>query len=235
LSQVGSNQPIHLNIKKKQMKSLNVALLMFAFASTPSFAAKISKTTAKVEEPIGFGSIKLGMSQQQIESLPTDGDVYLAKEMKQQFNPDNDRTSIYTSSIAQPFINIPLDVTLSFDADDKLYKIYFDNTKSDVFYKIKSQLRAKWGEYKYKEEKKEEQCLYKNGANFKLSHLEMTSTWHPSKNQTIKVFEFVGKTCPSSLNDGIHSESFNFLTISTTLFKKTVPIPTPIKEIKSVF
>lgn len=130
--------------------------------------------------PTGIGDLKIGQSMTQIEALPTGGAVYLNAPMtpyvykESKPTPGEDR---FDTALKTPWSDEPMKAVLTFKegALTRINVTLPDSTStSDT---IREQIASKYGEPTVEDKTKEEQCLYKNGANFKLKSGFVTYSW----------------------------------------------------------
>ena len=150
----------------------------------------------------------------------TDG-VYLAEPLSAYENkyyapkPGIDK---YTTKITIPNASNPLGAVLTFSAS-QLTEIYLNFENSPYLYgKVKEQLTEKYNHGAIKDERKEEQCIYKNGANFKITNGTIETTWRQAlpSGEAIetRLSEFKFDVCPSNLRYGtVGVTELNSLTI----------------------
>jgi hypothetical protein len=116
---------------------------------------------------VGFGSIKIGMSKEAVESLKAEEGIYLASPMteyKYQRSAPRPGEEKYDALIVNPFREEPFKSVLSFEGS-KLINLYMDLKESSAaFEKVKLQIKEKYGEPKVENSMKEEQCIYRNGS-----------------------------------------------------------------------
>jgi len=159
--------------------------------------------------PVGLGPIKIGMKMDAITQLQETDGVYLAEPLSAYENksytpkPGIDK---YTTEISIPNSPKPLASVLTFSAN-QLTEIFLNFESSPHLYeKVKDQITEKYNQGAIKDERKEEQCIFKNGANFKITAGTIATTWRQNlpSGETIetRLSEFKFDSCPSNLHYG---------------------------------
>jgi hypothetical protein len=175
--------------------------------------------------PVGFGSITMGMSKEAVESLKAEDGIYLASPMTEYTykssapRPGEDK---YDALIVNPFSKEPFKSVLTFEGG-KLLSLYLDlKESSPVFENVKRQITEKYGEPKAENSMKEEQCIYRNGSNFKISSGTIRYRWleeHAAAGRvetTLLNWEF--RMCPVNLSYDIPATKL--LSVSIGLVKE---------------
>lgn len=154
-------------------------------------STKAEKKSHKPTGPSGLGPLKIGMSKSQVEALSAADGIYLTSSMtpyvSQSYVPV-EGVDIFRTYMQTPLASTAFDTYLTFEAG-KLSVINFGlDDAGTVLEKINSQISEKYGAGVVKSDKKEELCIYKNGANFKITTGETKTTWteQSSKNQRIE-------------------------------------------------
>jgi len=231
------------------MKSLPFLLLLSAFAinsvaqnkqlTKPSSLQSVTATKTVQENsakpvkvptgPNSFGPLKIGMTKEAVEGLAEKDGIYLATPMSPyvyKYSSATEGIDKFDTKLNSPLTNQPLDAVLSF-RENALQTIYISFKESvTVFEKVKEQISEKYGVGKQENTRKEEQCIYKNGANFKITTGMISQTWvdiiSQSEQFETKLSDYLYSSCPSNLRYGSVDE-INLR--SLTIEKKTV---TPI-------
>lgn len=204
------------------LKKITCSILFFCLINTcfgqttTSSKATQSQTSTKAEKktnkptgPVGFGSLKIGMSREQVEALKASDGIYLTDSMipytSERYVPvegvDEFRTYLQT-----PLDSKPLKSVLSFEAG-KLSSIHLSlDDEGFMLEKITSQISEKYGAGVVDNDRKEEQCIYKNGSNFKITKGTIYTTWKEqfAKNDQIetRTTDWLYDRCPDSLRYG---------------------------------
>ena len=80
------------------------------------------------------------------------------------------------------------------------------NPSTNTLETVKNQIKEKYGTGKIDDSRKEEQCIYKNGANFKIMSGSIYTTWIEELPQTEQIkttlMDVSIETCPSNLRAG---------------------------------
>ena len=159
--------------------------------------------------PTGIGPLQIGMSKDDVIKLQESDGVYLTEPLS------NYESKYYTpvagidrfsTKIILPNSSAPINISLSFSSNN-LTEINFDFEDSPYLYeKLKDQIAEKYPQGIFKDGRKEEQCVYRNGANFKISSGSFGTTWTQviGTNDSIETRAYIHKVdmCPSSLRYG---------------------------------
>ncbi len=127
--------------------------------------------------PAGIGGLNVGMTREEIEAQ-RGGDISLTAPLTlaKYGSPKEPNEIWYDSRLQSPLTEKPADVLLVFKSNVLTYmSVTLDGT---ALSEAERQLTAKYGLPKVDENKSEEQCLYKNGANFKLPKYRREATWN---------------------------------------------------------
>lgn len=158
--------------------------------------------------PTGFGPIKIGMTKESIESLQNSDGIFLDSPMIS-YKELNDRSKVgvenFTASVLTPLSEKFIKTIFSFESN-KLTAFAFNFDKSISFIdKINSQISEKYGPGRVNDQRKDEQCIYKNGANFKINTGIISTNWSEdiSSTEVIETSTTIMniESCPYSLND----------------------------------
>lgn len=159
--------------------------------------------------PTGFGSLKLGMAREAVEALQASDSVHLAAPLTpyQYKNatpkPGEDK---YDAQLVTPLSPQPLKAVLTFESE-RLTALYLNlDTENNVLEVVKNQITEKYGSPKVDDSMKEEQCIYKNGSNFKLSSGAISHKWLEETPGAAPIetslSDVVVAMCPSNLRYG---------------------------------
>lgn len=180
---------------------------------------------AKPTGPVGFGPIKFELSKEELEALPAGDNVYLAapltvKEMKS-FKPE-EGTIWYDGQLKIPQSPSPVKSTFVFK-NGKM--TYFSVDLHEITWEyMQKQIADKYGAGEVKDDQKEEQCIYKNGSNFKLVNGTKSVTWHQVTSSTEQITTSASDTqfamCPSSLRDQMLSLKTKSISFSLGAIKR---------------
>jgi hypothetical protein len=182
-----------------------------AIKASPAAAAKAATVEeAKPTGPVGFGPVKVDMGKEELEALTASDGVYLSgpltpKEEKHGKPPEG--TVRYEASVTTPLSPSPVKANFTFQ-DGKLR--YFSMELHEITFEFaQKQIAEKYGAGQVKDEQKEEQCIYKNGANFKLINGIKDVTWRQAISATDQITtsatDMRMAMCPSSLRDPLFS------------------------------
>ena len=167
------------------------------------------KSQIKSTGPVGLGAIKIGMPMDAIAQLQESDGVYLAEKLSpyesKHYTP-KPGVEKYSTLVTIPNTSKAIDSVLTFSTD-KLIEIYLNFDKSpDLYEKIKNQITEKYGQGAIKDDQREEQCIYKNGANFKIKTGTAVTTWRQflKNGEAIEttLFDTTIAMCPSNLRHG---------------------------------
>lgn len=162
---------------------------------------------AMAQGPTGFSALKLGMTKETIESLQVSQGVHLNSPMTAyQYKNGAPKEGVdkFNARLATPLSSEPVDAVLTFESS-QLTELYINIPESsNMLERIKAQITEKYGAGKEENTMKEEQCIYKNGANFKLSSGALSTTWTETSSRTelieTNLSDIVIATCPSNLS-----------------------------------
>lgn len=250
-SSLGGDNVLQIKINNKVTMKFNktsIAAMFIISIMTVSANAETQKTSKSKKQtstvtnsaktkpetgPVAFGTIKLGMSKASIEVLTSQDGFYLNAPMtpfeyseKIKAEPGKD---VFNGLLISPYSAEPLKATFTFK-EDALVRIGFNlENKEALFNELKAMVEKKYGQPITKGEMKEEQCLYKNGANFKIKDGIVSYIW--TKEIENSIDEEISTTftdmamamCPSSLNSPIFNVKMKSFGIGIT--KKTAPKP----------
>lgn len=200
------------------MKEIVVAALVAfslgaAFAANAEAPAKAKMALQPAKAPLaptptgpsGFGAIKIGMTQDSLTNLKAADGVYLVGPFvahasgEQNLGPTS---SGYTAMIATPFDHEPREASFVFVAGILTeFSIKLDDA---TFAQAKSQLEDKYGPGKPDNDQHEEQCVYRNGAAFKVAWGTIAVKWDQQISSTERIrssaSELTVNTCPPRLD-----------------------------------
>lgn len=184
-------------------------------------------SAANAEGPIGFGSIKLGVSKEAIEAIKSEEGIYLTAPMSPYQYKNSTPTpgqNRFDTRVSSPFSRESFKAVLTFD-DTKLINIYLDLTKSEfVFDSVKKAITEKYGDAKTENTMKEEQCIYKNGNNFKVSTGAISHKWSEQNTLLGKVdtslTNFNLDACPENLRYAVPGVKLFSLNIGMSVSKE---------------
>ncbi|HDR9184579.1 TPA: hypothetical protein QDB06_005207 [Burkholderia vietnamiensis] len=155
--------------------------------------------------PSGFGAIKIGMTRESLERLKAADGVYLVGPLvpHESSAPNRDKNeSLYTAMIATPFDREPREASFTFSAGALTgFSIKLDDA---AFAQAKSQLADKYGAGKPDNDQHEEQCVYGNGAAFKVTWGTVATVWNQRISDTERISssasELTLDACPPRLD-----------------------------------
>lgn len=160
---------------------------------------------AKATAPSGIGPLKLGMTREAIDALTTDGGIFLLGPLTPPVAyKSTEGEQRWESFLQSPLTALAAKATFTFKLGFLTHiGIQLDE---DSLQRAEAQLSAKYGAPTVTADNEEEQCLYKNGANFKLPKTSRGAAWvgHADDGQRVKVVSYSINhgTCPSNLKYG---------------------------------
>ncbi|CAD6536179.1 hypothetical protein LMG27952_03115 [Paraburkholderia hiiakae] len=205
-------------------------------AKGPRTSASATKATAAPPAPtgpVGIGALKIGMTQSAVEALTAADGIYAVEPLAvdtQQNATAGDGAARYTTRMMTPLdASKSSRVRLTF-RDDKLsgFSIEIDDSPFD---QALAQLSSKYGSGEFSDDRKDEQCVYRNGANFKVNSGSVTHRWTQriSDREQIKAaaVAYTIAFCPPSLSGpSLDPTTAHFISISDVQVDPT-PKPNP--------
>ncbi len=162
--------------------------------------------TTNPKGPNGFGEIKIGASKEFIEALSASDGIYLAEPLSA-INNSNHTSNVdadtFHALVLTPFNASAVKTTMTF-VSNRLTEIFFAFGKSTNFVEqINHQITEKYGPGTVDDKRKDEQCIYRNGANFKINTGTISTEWIEdiSESEFIKTrtSNYTIEFCPGSL------------------------------------
>jgi len=158
--------------------------------------------------PNGFGSIKLGMTKEAVLSLSSDEPVRIVGEL----TPAIEKTAPppgtewFEGKITVPLAKEPVKATLTFK-DGLLQGISFTTKGKDgLLESLAKQVAERYGPGKIEDDRKDEQCIYRNGNSFTLKSGTVSTSWttptDDGKIAETMYIELEFNSCPSNLRYG---------------------------------
>lgn len=179
---------------------------------------------AKATGPVGFGPITFDLTKEELEALPTGDNVYLTapltiKDMKNVKLKEG--VVWYEGQLKIPQSTSPIKSTFAFE-NGKM--TYFSLEPHEITWDfMQNQIAEKYGPGEVKDDQKEEQCIYKNGSNFKLINGIKSISWHQissaTEQITTSVTDMQFAICPASLRDTMFSSKTKSISFSRALIK----------------
>ncbi|WP_175161735.1 hypothetical protein [Paraburkholderia fynbosensis] len=168
---------------------------------TPAASAPVA---AAPTGPVGFGALKLGMTRESVEALSANDGFYLTESLKPEasrFPPPNGGERFKALALT-PLGPNPEKVSLTFtEGVLTAFSVTLDDA---TFEQARQQLVAKYGPGQQTDDRKDEQCIYRNGANFKINWGSVASRWvqdiSPTEQVKSSATEFTVDMCPPSLD-----------------------------------
>lgn len=137
----------------------------------------------------------------------------------------------FDTLLVSPINSKPLKTVLTFSGNSlKSMYITFEDS-SRILDEVKGLITSKYGEPKVKNSMKEEQCLYKNGSNFKLTSGTIQYAWTQERTAAEKVdatlSDIVIDICPFDLRYATQAIKLRSLTIGVSLPKPEEKLANP--------
>ena len=173
--------------------------------------------------PTGLGSLQIGMSKSAVENLQVTNGVHLTSAMTPydyKNTPPSPGEEIFDTFISTPLDSKPLKAVLTFKNSILISISLTINPSTNTLEKVKNQIKEKYGTGKIDDSRKEEQCIYKNGANFKIMSGSIYTTWIEELSQTEQIkttlIDVSIETCPSNLR----TDRTDPIKIQSLIFRK---------------
>lgn len=185
--------------------------------------------------PMGLLALKVGMTKEAVEALAAADEVYLSEPLVEDTKLTRPgKRTWYKGKLKSPLANEPVVTTMVFDQDGLM--TFFSLELSEATLEgVEKQLVAKYGAAKVDDKSDEEQCIYKNGSNFKLPNKERTATWKtPFKDGAdveTSINVMVKSFCPSNLRYG----GIGPIKLASLSFSRKDPKPQPEPPKKELF
>lgn len=183
--------------------------------------------------PTGFGSIKLGMTKDAVLALSNDEPIRIVGEL----TPTAEKTAPplgterFDGTVTVPLVNNPVKVILTFN-NKLLQRIYLSTEGEDsLLVGLAKQVSERYGPGKVEDDRKDEQCIYRNGNSFILKSGPIATSWTtPADDGKIAKTSYTDyqiNSCPSNLRHGLMLDiKIRFFTIEVT----ETPASTPKKN-----
>ena len=173
--------------------------------------------------PTGLGSLQIGMSKSAIENLQATNGVHLTSAMTpfdyKNTTPIPDE-EIFNTFISTPLDSKPLKAALTFKNSILISINLTINPSTNILETVKNQIKEKYGTGKTDDSRREEQCIYNNGANFKIMSGSIYTTWIEELSQTEQIkttlIDVSIETCPSNLR----TDRTDPIKIQSLIFRK---------------
>jgi hypothetical protein len=159
--------------------------------------------------PSGFGSIQIGMSKDALEKLTLSDGVFLESPMtpyEYKYVSPVEGVDKFNAKVVTPLSTQSVSTVVSFQNDALIsFHMNFEGI-SGGYERSLRQITEKYGPGKETNNRKEELCLYKGGANFKIIRGAISITWLDEVSVTERVqtrlTDFILNSCPSDLRYG---------------------------------
>jgi hypothetical protein len=136
--------------------------------------------------------------------------------------------------LKSPLAIEPVKTTMVFDADGALTYFSVDLSEA-VLEGVEKQLVNKYGAAKVEEKSDEEQCIYKNGANFKLPNKERKATWTTPYKESAQVETTISLLVKSFCPDNLRYASIGPIKLTHLSFSRKDPKPAAEPPKKDLF
>ncbi len=179
--------------------------------------------------PSSLLNVKPDISKENFENLKGEITVVTPLTDFEHSSPSEKETlksTMYRTKVLTPFSESELKAIVSFDKASGGLSYFSIDLDEQMYDTVGKQIRAKYGKpAKSNNTIKEEQCLYKNGANFKKSSGMVSSTWtSPTKGRELielTASKVVIDPCPSRLD----SSGFGFTSYTLSISKDMPAAP----------
>lgn len=170
-------------------------------------AALLLGASAYAAGPKGYGPLTLGMTREEIQALRAADTVYLNEPMTpyqyKHIQPKHGE-EMFDALIITPLSQNPLKAVLTFESG-KLISLWVMLEKSSTMLKtVNTQITSKYGSGNIRDNRTEEQCIYKNGANFKINSGAIYTEWiepvSPTDRIETSLADVSFEACPSDLS-----------------------------------
>lgn len=216
------------------MKKIPVLLLLLFSEnicfSQPGMAEKKEKQEYKIKKitpkneiknneiikkgPSGIGSLKLGMTKDDIEILQEKGDTYLQSPLVESSVRFGGDVTEYITEIKIPISIEPIKTKLNFRGNSLFFIELLFEERDDVFKNVLAKIAEKYGDGLIKNGRKDELCLYQGGANFKIETGIITTQWieevGPNEANSTVAYDSAYRRCPKNLKYNSVYESINY-------------------------
>lgn len=174
--------------------------------------------------PVGFGPIKIGMTKDELEALPAgNGNIFLTGPLTvQEMKTLLEGTTWYKGELNIPITSSPVDLLFAFKNEKLAY--FSMNLDEGTWEYMQKQISEKYGAGELNDGRKEKQCIYQNGSNFKLISGTKSVTWHQVISPTEQINTLAINTqiavCPPSLRDPMPSLKTILISFSLAPIKR---------------
>lgn len=190
--------------------------------------------------PIGLGPLKIGMSKEALEGLSENDGIYLTAPLV--VEPYSLKRSASLSAEASNQVLYESLVMTPLSKDSRRLLVSIENNKvrtisisldDELFKMVQEQITAKYKAGNVRDTRKEEQCIYKNGSNFKKISGSYDLSWVEPISDTEEVITYiidsVFDVCPPSLDFAMP------ITKSKSVFFKLRNIETGVEKKQNMF
>jgi hypothetical protein len=140
----------------------------------------VACSIAVAKGPTGLGDLKLGMTKDQVEAISPESSVHFTSPLtpyKNKTSKSSGGPDVFTTTIQSPIDPNPLRGALMF-TEGKLSSIHiFFEYDSKMLENAKAMITAKYGDPKITDAMTEEQCINRNGTNYKLKSGKVEYSW----------------------------------------------------------
>jgi len=153
---------------------------MFRLAPAAGVLLLLASLSALATGPTGIGELRLAMTREQLEAVSPDSVVHLTAPLaplQSKHYKHVPGVDVFTSTVQTPFDQNPLHGAFKFTEGTLLSISISLKNESNAFDLAKDMLSAKYGEARVTDAMKEQQCVLRNGANYKVRHGKVAYLW----------------------------------------------------------
>lgn len=160
----------------------------------------------KATGPLGYGPIRLGMTKPALEALQATDNIYVSSSLTAYTSkdPQPEGSESYKGLLMTPLRDQPFDASFIFTAGQ--LSTVLVKLDEQALADVTKQISERYGAGKTEDTRKEQQCIYGNGANFKITDGELSTTWSTPVSSTgnveTELLDAIVDSCPSNLRYG---------------------------------
>lgn len=145
-----------------------------------AIALLFQSIAASAAGPTGLANLKIGMTREEVEALQPTEPVSLRGPLKPyvyQYDTPKVGEDKFNVLLATPLSTRPLEAVLTFGSGRLLsLRVRFD-TALNTLEQTRNLIAEKYGPGKVTDDRKEDQCIYRTAASFKISSGTVKTTW----------------------------------------------------------
>lgn len=157
--------------------------------------------------PVGYGPLKIGMTKVALEAMQESDGVYLKNYLSPYEDSDaklKEGEEKFKGVLVTNLGASPIPTTFTFE---KGQLTTLDMELDEFTYRrVKAQITEKYCSGKVEEHRQEEQCVYRNGANFKVNSWFVFTKWNQKMDAAQEIATSLGEVvvdmCPTNLRYG---------------------------------